>query len=346
MAKAVKLSDIAQTLGVSNVTVSKALSGQKGVSEELRQKIITLADSLGYKQPAVARREAAGQKKKSYQIGVLLDEHYLDSYDSFYWQLYQQISSYAMEENCYAVPEVITPNLQKQKELPKLIREKRIDGLIIIGKMRSEYLSLLKEYMDENMVFLDFTTPDFETDAVVSDNFYGAYRMTSYLLSKGHKEIAYVGNIRATGSIADRYFGYRKALLEHDIEPLEEWVIEDREKGSPLILDDYLILPTRMPTAFFCNCDLTAARLIKKLEAKGYRVPEDISVAGFDNFVYPGACDIAITTYEADRSKMARKSVDLLIRRMGGVREYGSVHVVEGRILEKKSVAAKNRRKK
>ena len=91
MAKAVKLADIAGQLGVSTVTVSKALSGQKGVSEELREKIKTLADEMGYKQPSARRREHA---VKSYNIGVLIAEHWLDKYDSFYLQMYQQVARY------------------------------------------------------------------------------------------------------------------------------------------------------------------------------------------------------------------------------------------------------------
>ena len=91
MAKAVKLADIAEKVGVSNVTVSKALSGQKGVSEEMREKIQKLADELGYKQPSAARKESI--RRQSYNIGVLIQESYLDKYDSFYWQMYQQVST-------------------------------------------------------------------------------------------------------------------------------------------------------------------------------------------------------------------------------------------------------------
>ena len=83
MAKAVKLADIAEQLGVSTVTVSKALSGQKGVSEAMREKIKQLADELGYKQPSAVKKE---KSVKSYNIGVLVSEKYLGEYASFYWR--------------------------------------------------------------------------------------------------------------------------------------------------------------------------------------------------------------------------------------------------------------------
>lgn len=90
MAKAVKLADIAERLSVSTVTVSKALSGQKGVSEEMRKKIKDLAEELGYQQPST---KTAKKEGKSYNIGVLISGRYLDKYDSFYWQMYQQVAT-------------------------------------------------------------------------------------------------------------------------------------------------------------------------------------------------------------------------------------------------------------
>lgn len=89
MAKSVKLGDIAAIVGVSTVTVSKALSDQKGVSEELRAQIKQLADEMGYQSPSEIRKKTA---KKKYNIGVLIQEIYLGKYPSFYWQLYQVLN--------------------------------------------------------------------------------------------------------------------------------------------------------------------------------------------------------------------------------------------------------------
>lgn len=89
MAKAVKLADIAEQVGVSTVTVSKALSGQKGVSEEMREKIKNLAEELGYRSPSETKRQSA---EKQYNIGVLIQEVYLDKYNSFYWRMYQEVN--------------------------------------------------------------------------------------------------------------------------------------------------------------------------------------------------------------------------------------------------------------
>lgn len=337
MAKAVKLADIAQKVGVSTVTVSKALGGQKGVSDRMREKIVKLADEMGYVQPVKDRKAIS---RKSYNIGLLIEESYLDKYDSFYWQMYQQVSASAMEWNSFVLMEVVERQAKKAAELPKLIREQKVDGIIILGRLAPKLLDLIGREAKMPVVYMDFIDEAQRADAVVSDNFYGAYQLTNYLFSMGHTKIAYVGTLLATSSITDRYLGYMKSLMEHGIKPREDWQIDDRDMASGYIDEVNLLkLPQEMPTAFVCNCDLTAGKLINKLEGSGYRVPEDISVVGYDNYIYPGICDVDITTYEVDLTQMAQRAVSVLLDKIGKESDcVRSTYIVEGKMVIKASV--------
>ncbi len=340
MAKAVKLADIAERLSVSTVTVSKALSGQKGVSEEMRAKIRQLADEMGYKQPSAHRAEKVN---KSYNIGVLIAERYLDKYDSFYWQMYQQVATKAVAKECFTLMEVVSAEMEQKKELPKLVQEQKADGIIVIGRLFDSYLAFLNELAGIPLIYLDFCDEKQNTDAVISDSYYGAYRLTNYLFDMGHRSIAYVGTLLATGSITDRYFGYMKSLLEHGMQGKDAWVIDDRDKEEGKIdAENILQLPEEMPTAFVCNCDLTASFLIRKLEEAGYRVPEDISVVGYDNYLFPGLCDVAITTYEVDMKEMARRTIQMLIKKISGEPYRQGICIVEGHMVIKDSVKKQN----
>lgn len=336
MAKAVKLADIAERLKVSKVTVSKALSGQKGVSEEMREKIVKLADEMGYKQPSAREKEKI---VKSYNIGVLIAEGYLDKYDSFYWQMYQQVALKAVEKESFTLMEVVTIAMEREKELPKLLHEQKVDGIIVIGRLSDTYLDFLNRVGKVPLIYLDFVDKKQEIDAVISDSYYGAYHITNYLFDMGHKKIAYVGTLLATGSITDRYFGYVRSMLEHGENVREDYLIEDRDKETGKIdAKQFFALPTDMPTAFVCNCDLTASYLIKNLEEAGYRVPEDISVVGYDNYLFPGLCDVPITTYEVDMKEMAKRALDMIIKKISGQRYRGGICIVEGHLVEKDSV--------
>lgn len=336
MAKAVKMADIAAKFGVSTVTVSKALSGQKGVSEELRRQIVQLAAEMGYKQPA-ARKEP--KSFKSYNIGVLIHEHYLDTYDSFYLQMYQRVTAKAVSKECFTLMEIVSTQMEEALDMPKLVKEQKADGLIVIGRLEERYLNYLSENAGLPMIYMDFCNVRQSMDAVISDSYYGAYYLTNYLFEMGHRKIAYVGTLLATGSITDRYLGYVKSLIEHGVMPREDWRIDDRDITTGKVDEERLLqLPKEMPTAFFCNCDLIASMLIHKLEACGYRVPEDISVVGYDNYLYPGLCDVPITTYEVDMKEMARRVVNNLIKKMGNESYRTGIYIVEGHMVEKNSV--------
>ena len=337
MAKAVKLADIAERVGVSTVTVSKALSGQKGVSEEVREKIHSIAEELGYQQPSAARKS---QNQKSYNIGILISERFLDKYESFYWQMYQSVATRATAKECFTMLEVIGIAEEENGRLPKLVQERKVDGIIVIGKMMDDYLQHLNTEAGIPVIYLDYYNGREASDSVISNSYYGTYELTYYLYRMGHRKIAYVGTLLAMESITDRYFGYQKALLELGLEQKKGWVLDDRHiETGEIDTVNMLQSPKDMPTAFVCNCDLTASFLIKKLKDNGYRVPEDISVVGFDNYLYPGLSDIQITTYEVDLKEMAKKAVYNMISKISNENYKPGIHIVEGHMVLKESVA-------
>lgn len=337
MAKAVKLADIAGQLGVSTVTVSKALSGQKGVSEAMREKIKELADEMGYKQPSAIKREKV---QKSYNIGVLISEKYLDEYDSFYWKMYQSVATKAVQKECFTLLEVISLDSEAKQMLPKMVLEEKVDGLIIVGRLGTEYLAALHKGTSTPMVYLDFYDEREMSDSVISNSYYGSYLLTNYLFDMGHENIAYVGNLLCSTSIMDRYFGYARSMMEHGKAVSDEWVIPDRdmEFGKVDVEIDYNGFEKK-PTAFVCNCDLTASKVIKRLKEQGICVPEDVSVTGFDNYLYPGLCDVEITSYEVDVKEMSRKAVHILLRKIEDSRYQKGITIIDGRMVVKDSVS-------
>ena len=337
MAKAVKLSDIAERVGVSTVTVSKALSGQKGVSEEVREKIRSIAEELGYQQPSAARKS---QNHKNFNIGILISERFLVKYESFYWQMYQAVATRATAEECFTMLEVIGKAEEENGRMPKLVQERKVDGIIVIGKMMDAYLQHLNTEAGIPVIYMDYYNGREASDSVISNSYYGTYELTYYLYRMGHRKIAYVGTLLAMESITDRYFGYQKALLELGLEQKKDWVLDDRHiETGEIDTVNMLQIPKDMPTAFVCNCDLTASFLIKKLKDNGYRVPEDISVVGFDNYLYPGLSDIQITTYEVDLKEMAKKAVYNMISKISNENYKPGIHIVEGHMVLKESVA-------
>lgn len=337
MAKEVKMADIAEKLNVSVVTVSKALSGQKGVGPQMREKIQAMARELGYQAPSHKNEKEKG----SYNVGILVSDKYLDKYESFYWQLYQEVATRAGQYQCFTLLELLSLEGEQELQMPRLLAEQKVDGMIIIGLVSERYLTFLEKNAKVPLLYLDFYNKRQQCDAVITDNYYGMYKMTNYLFDMGHTQIAFVGRLLSTSSITDRFFGYSKSLMEHGQSVREDWIVNDRSEDEEQSKEEYQIaLPEEMPTAFACNCDLAASKLIKALRRNGHRVPEDISVVGFDNYLFPGLCDIGITTYEVDIKEMAGKSIKHIKHKICGENYKRGLTIVEGHPVYKESVAA------
>ena len=227
----VRMADIAAKVGVSIVTVHNALTGNKGVGDEMREKIQKVADELGYHQmTAAAKRER--NKGGLRNIGVIISEKYLAAYTTFYWKMYQELALVATDKNCMAAVEILKQDMEENFILPRIQEEHTVDALIVMGEISREYIHFMKKHTDVPVIFLDFYDKELAKDAVIADNFYGMYLMTGYLFEQGFTKMAYVGSIHATSSIMDRYCGFYKAQLEHGQVLPEEWLIEDRdEKG-------------------------------------------------------------------------------------------------------------------
>ncbi len=335
------MSDIAKVMGVSTVTVSKALSDQKGVSEELRVKIKEKAQEMGYKTTSVRYRERSGNGR-SYTFGVIVSDRFLAKYESFYWNLYQEVATAAVQKGCFTMLEVLKAEDEDRLVMPRLLGERKTEGLIVIGRLQESYMDRLMEQVDIPFILLDFTDRNGVYDAVISNSFMGMYRMTNYLFDMGHREIGFVGNVFFTGSITDRFFGYLKSLAEHGVELDRGWVLQDRnqETGRSDVGFTWK-LPEKMPTAFVCNNDVAAAALVEHLQQEGYRVPQDISVVGYDNYQPPGLCGVEITTYEVDMPRMAEQTVENLVSKLSGESYKQGVTIVDGKIIYKESVKAR-----
>lgn len=333
MGKKVTMRDIANELQVSTVTVSKALSDREGVSEEVRNRIKQKAEEMGYRYHSLAKSMKEGM---SYNVGVVVAERFFSD-NAFYSNLYQSLVIELGKANYSCILEILSYGDEKSDILPKMVSGNKIDGLIVLGQLKKHYINVLRQE-DIPYIFLDFYDEHFAIDTVVSDSVYGSYILTNYLLENGHQKIGFVGDVTATSSILDRYLGYYKALLQQGIPLNEAWIIKDRDENGKFI---QLELPEEMPEAFVCNCDEIAYHLIEQLKTAGYRVPEDISVVGFDDYIYASLCSPQLTTFRISQEMMAETAVDALARKMRDGSYHAGRKVISGNIVIRDSVQKK-----
>ena len=299
--------DLGKRLGVSAVTVSKALAGKSGVSEEMRQKIIFLANDLGYINPKI------GPVSPGLDVGILIPDYFF-SPDSYYAMLCKELVQTLTEAGHFGLLELYTREMQRDMLLPNLLRSRRVDALVLLGQPDQAYAELLTK-QPLPVVCMDFTAPGIRADAVVGDSTGGMAALTRHLIDQGHRNIAFFGAVQATSSIMERYLGYVSAMLTAGLPIRADDLLPDRDaQGDSLPLT----LPENRPTALVCNCDWAARWAIGQLKQQGLRVPEDISVVGFDDFTYAPVEAPALTTYRVNREEMCAAVVRLLDERCAG----------------------------
>lgn len=330
--KNVTMKDIADRLNISTVTVSKALSDKDGVSSELRDRIKNVAEEMGYRYNTLAKGMKEG---RSYNIGVLIADRFIrDDGDAFYLKMYQSVVKALSRVNYYGILEIVSSDSERKLVTPNIVSDNKVDGIIILGQMIIEYVNLIK-CTAMPLILLDFYDELLDVDSIISDSFYGSYKVTNYLLSQGHKNIGFVGKVFSTSSILDRYLGYYKALISNGLEVREDWIIEDRGEDGEYI--DFN-LPKQLPTAFVCNNDGVAYLFINKLKKLGYKVPKEISVVGFDNDIFANISVPKLTTVEVDIISMSETAVDAMIRKISGDKHAIGRKVISGKLIIRDSV--------
>ncbi len=327
----ITMRDIGRMAGVSAVTVSKALSGKSGVSEEMRRKIVRLAAELGYVNPNGAQARPA----LTLDVGILIPDYFF-SPDSFYALLCKELVRALTDAGHFGMLEMLTAEAEANLIVPHLLSGRHVDALVLLGQPSGAYRQMIAKQAVP-VVFLDFYDTTVMADAVVGDSAYGTSCLTEHLIERGHRDIGFVGNVRATSSIMERYLGFVSAMMYHNLPIRPECVLPDRDEQGTILP---LKLPEKLPTAFVCNCDAAAAWVIGQLSARGIRVPEDVSVTGYDDFL-PGSPAVPrLTTFRVNRKAMVQAAVRLLMERCSGVGKPVGRVVVGGEPVYGESVKA------
>ncbi|MBE6902963.1 MAG: transcriptional regulator, partial [Ruminococcaceae bacterium] len=301
-------------------------------SDELRERIKQKATEMGYRMHSGGRGAHDGL---SYNIGIVVARHFIGDASSFYWVVYRHIIELLQTQNFYGMLEVVNDADSGMGEIPNSVLDKKVDGLIVLGQFADSYVERLMSF-GLPTVFLDFYGSREDVESVLSDNFYGAYMLTSHLVANGHRKIGFLGSISSTSSIQDRYLGYYKALLENRIPLRQDWIISDRSNESDIFPE--FTLPADMPTAFVCNCDETAYKLVNQLKAAGYSIPDDVSVVGYDNHIYSTISMPRITTIDVNSRVMSAEAVDIILHKIRDGSYKRGRTLVTGKLVRRESV--------
>jgi LacI family transcriptional regulator len=304
------ISDIAKLANVSISTVSIVLNNKTGVSEKTRKRVLEVIEKFNYNPSQIAQSLALKETKS---IGLIIKEIDNPHFAKVMKGVYDTASEFG-----YSVL-LGSSELQNEKEaeIINTMLSKRVDGLIISPIQNDEvnFISLAN-LLNNNISFVILGMVDNRSvNSVDIDNTKAAFEAVSYLISLGHRNIAYFGGPPHSGHAQKRLLGYQRALMENGI----SFSTQHFYSVGPNIEDSYKIAyelflnKSDLPTAVFCYNDLSAIGVISALENLNFQVPDDVSVFGFDNIDYGKYLKIPLSTIDMPAYRIGEESVKLLL---------------------------------
>lgn len=319
----ITISDIAKSMNISVISVSRALSGQGGVSESLRNKIIRKSIEMGYTK----------SKENNLNILVLHQKQYIQDNSNFSLMVQGIENSLQNIKAEYNIEFVTRENQDKMKLPCKVLKGSFFNGVIFLGKFNYEYASFIKEKIHNQVFYLGYS-PSYDCDYVYYNFNNSGFKICEYLIKKGHRSFGFIGG-RDNYKNKEFMLGIAEAIEKNNLNP-ENIIIN--ESDSLENYADLLLKSSCHPTAVICTLDFNAIKFMQILSNKGIKVPDDITVTGNGNTEMSSLSIPPLTTMELNIQYSCDAAVDLLIRRISNPEKPYEGIAIGSSLVERNSV--------
>lgn len=309
---AITIYDIAKRSGFSVTTVSKALNNYKDVAPQTRQKILAIAEELGFRPNSVARSLTT---KKSWIIGVFFQDHVNSGFKHPFF--IDVIESFKKVVGKKGYDLLFFANQLGNKAISYVehCRDRNVDGVIILGLNKND--PFLPELINSDIpcVSVDLDVVGKNGGYICSDNIDGGIKAVEYLYELGHRKIAHISGSIDTLAGQKRYIGYQMALEKLNLPFRREYLVDGdytRDGGYNSMVK--LIQLQDPPTAIFCGGDLMAVGAIKAANDLNFSIPKDISIIGFDDIDLAQFISPPLTTIKQNKEELGSRAADALLK--------------------------------
>ena len=336
------IKEIAEKANVSKSAVSIALNNKSGISDATREKILAIVKETGYRHRSMVDIEKVfGEKKILRLLACNKADIYLQyATSSFFTDLIHCIEKHAKEFGYALVFSTIDIEVLEE-EIIELEKRHPSDGIILLAtNLNNEEIDLVSK-VQKNILVLDNFMEFYDRNVVVMDNIMGAFEAVSYLVGIGHRKIGYVRSSVRLANFDQRKEGFDKALKHFDINAFDyDFTVNFYKENAKEQLEAQINENEgNLPTALFCECDYIAIDLIKALKQTGYKIPEDISVIGFDNVTESSVVSPELTTVNVFKDKMAELAVKNLLKAINDGNHVKTKSVVNTELIIRNSCA-------
>ena len=328
----VSIKDIARAAGVSHSTVSRALADSSLVAAETKQRIQRIAREMGYIPSAIARGLVT---QRTATIGLVVTT----IADPFIAEVARGVEETALDKEYSVILCECKAEPDRELACVRTLREKRVDAIIVTSsRVGSLYVPLL-EQLGVPVVLINNQHEGRYVYSVRTNNVRGGQVVGEYLASLGHRQIAYMGGPPNAHSSVERLEGCNAALRERGLEIPDDWVVpgDGRTEGG-LAGANALLQFAPHPTAIFCYNDMTAIGALRAAKTAGLRVPDDVSIVGYDDISFAVYVDPPLTTVAQAKHTLGQRAMDLTWSILNDQEETGDI-VLTPHLVERASCA-------
>ncbi|KAA3659500.1 MAG: LacI family transcriptional regulator [Calditrichaeota bacterium] len=340
---AATIKDVARKAGVAFSTVSLVLNDRANVSPETKERVRRAIEELNYRPKHSARSLAS---KQTGNIGFILTDDHFSRAEPFYTKIFLGTEFESRLYNYYILLTTIPPSFKAATDTPRFLREHNVDGVILAGHVPTALSKLLDE-LDIPHVYVDYSHQKKQSNVVMMDNLNGAKAAMKHLFQLGHEKIAFIGAEITHPSISSRFEGYKVALADASIAYSEQLIQIQKtflsvEEGFNAT--EILLRKNRNFTAILAANDAMATGALQCLKKNGYKIPQDVSIVGFDNIDAGTLTMPQLTTVNIDKEELGAIAVRRLIEMINSKKQFlGTIYTpVDLIIRESTSPTASN----
>lgn len=301
----VTIKDVAKRANVSVATVSRALNGHENVTEEVRKRVLSIANELRYSPHHAARSLSS---RRTHTVGLVLP----DLHGEFFSELMRGIDRVAREHGLHLLVSSYHGHPEEQAAALRAMRG-RVDGLLVMSPFVGN-----PEFLAENLgslpaVLMNTQAADGMHAALGIDNYGGARAMVRHLIDCGHRRIAFIGGPANNFDARERLRGYRDELA-NGLPGVQPWELDgefDEASGHRATLE--LLSADERPDAIFAANDMMALGCLFALSQSGVRVPQDVALAGFDDIPLSRYVVPSLTTMRVDIDELGGRAMRTLL---------------------------------
>jgi LacI family transcriptional regulator len=328
------MKQVAQRAGVSISTVSHVINNTRTVSQDVRQRVQGVIDEMRYIPSAVAR---SLKNDQTHTIGVLVP----NSSNPYFAELLRWIEEAAFRRGYNIILCNAHGDAHKQAAYLRLLMEKRIDGLVLVASGADDEQHLLLRHESVPIVQLERALPGLDADVILAGQEEGAWQATRHLIGLGHRVIACVSGPADLPRTRERLAGFLRAMADAGLAVAPDHIVHEEftSAGGHAAFTRLLAGPQR-PSAVFVTSDLMALGGLCAAGELGVRVPQQLSVVGYDDIGGAGYASPPLTTIAPPKCDMAKLAIEQLIDRIKGSAAALRSTALGSRLVVRASTAA------